>query len=52
MIKYEINILIIFIWFKGFYVDGIYVGLKEEKKDLGWLYFKVLVVVVGVYIIN
>ncbi|MDU4240705.1 MAG: N-acetylglutamate synthase, partial [Limosilactobacillus fermentum] len=49
MTKHEINTLTTFTWPKGFYADGLHAGLKEEKKDLGWLYSKVPAAAAGVY---
>ena len=52
MTKHEINTLTTFTWPKGFYADGLHAGLKEEKKDLGWLYSKVPAAAAGVYTTN
>lgn len=48
----EIKKLDTYTWPTGFYSDGLHAGLKEEKKDMGWLYSEVPASAAGVYTTN
>ena len=41
-----------FQWPAGFYSDGIHIGLRQHKKDFGWLFSKVSAAAAGTYTTN
>ncbi|MFC6180486.1 bifunctional glutamate N-acetyltransferase/amino-acid acetyltransferase ArgJ [Lactiplantibacillus daowaiensis] len=43
---------VVFQWPQGFYSDGIHIGLRQTKKDFGWLFSKVPAAAAGTYTTN
>ena len=48
----NITTLATYTWPQGFYSDGLNAGLREGKKDMGWLYSEVPAAAAGVYTTN
>lgn len=41
-----------FTWPKGYKSDGVHAGLRQDKKDMGWIYSEVPAQAAGTYTTN